>query len=307
MSALHALLFTRFNELRAVWKILLFLVLTGLLAVLIFLPLKVLGLGGEFAGRVVLALAALVASYLLTRFVNRKPFGAIGFQLHQAAFRDLGLGALLGLLMMAGIFLAMYAGGMVELFWRGLPAGTVAGLFLEGVLYFAVAALFEELLFRGYPFQTLIQGMTFLPAAVLVSVLFALAHWWNPGITAPALINICLAGLLFSFAYFVTRGLWLPFGIHLGWNFAQTVLFGYPTSGIHFERYELFRSMVGEPAWLTGGAFGPEAGVFATVALSACLWFVLKAPWLKAPAGITTLDSVEDLMPAVEAGEEGKG
>jgi membrane protease YdiL (CAAX protease family) len=248
----------------------------------------------------VILAAALVATFLLTRFVNRKPFSAVGFQLHHTSFRDLGIGVLLGFLMMAGIFLVLYFTGKTELFWKGMGPWGAALIAAEALLIFGVAALFEELVFRGYPFQTLMQGVTFLPAALLVSVLFALAHWNNPNATTLSLINICLAGLLFSFAYLVTRGLWLPFGIHLGWNFSQTVLFGFPTSGLHFERYELFTSVTGEPAWVTGGSFGPEGGVLATVALTACLWFVVKAPWLKAPAGITTLDSVEDLLPRID-------
>ena len=298
---LRDLLYTRTNDLRVVWRILLFLVIGLLLSVLFVLPLQAVGATTEFGARVLVLVAVLIASYLLTRFVNRKPLAAIGFQVHPASFRELGVGVLLGFLAMAGIFLVLYFAGKAELFWTGVSPAGASWVVAEAVVFFAAAALFEELLFRGYPFQTLMQGVTFLPAATLVSAAFALAHWFNPNATTLSLLNICLAGYLFSFAYLVTRGLWLPFGIHFGWNFSQSVLFGFPTSGLHFDRYELFRSVTGEPAWLTGGAFGPEGGILATAALAGLLWFVLKAGWLKAPPGIVTLDSVEDLLPRRDA------
>jgi|GEM_PF-7059575 len=58
------------------------------------------------------------------------------------------------------------------------------------------------------------------------------------------------------------------------------------------------------PDWITGGAFGPEGGVLATIALIAGTWYILKARWIKAAEGIITLDSVEDLFPQTPQSEE---
>ena len=93
-----------------------------------------------------------------------------------------------------------------------------------------------------------------------------------------------------------TRSLWLPFGLHWGWNFSLTTLFSLPTSGMGFPDRQLFMLEQSGPGWLTGGAFGPEGGALATVALVACPWHILKSKLYAAPEGIITLDSLEDLV-----------
>jgi membrane protease YdiL (CAAX protease family) len=110
------------------------------------------------------------------------------------------------------------------------------------------------------------------------------------------MVNIGCAGVLFSVAYMKTRSLWLPFGIHFAWNFSQTTIYGFPTSGLDPTLHSLIRLTQSGPAWIVGGGFGPEGGVLATLALILGAWYVLKAPYLRAPEGIVTLDSIEDLI-----------
>jgi hypothetical protein len=100
-----------------------------------------------------------------------------------------------------------------------------------------------------------------------------------------------------------TRSLWLPSALHVAWNFAQTGVYGFPTSGYAFADRTLL--LVGQtgPGWLTGGGFGPEGGILGTVALLAGNWYVLKSRLLTAPEGIITLDSLEDILP-MPSGEE---
>jgi len=231
------------------------------------------------------------------RLVNRKPVRAVGLWMHAGAVRDIAAGCLLGFLMMAGICVVSVTLGDVTLTRTGSDALAEAGSAVLAALMFASGALAEELLFRGYAFQTLMQAVTFLPATVLCSALFGLAHLRNPGVTAFGLANVVLAGFLFSFAYMKTRSLWLPAGIHFAWNFSQTALFGFPTSGLRDDAFPPFRADCTGRAWIGGGEFGPEGGVLATIALLACTWYILKAPYVKPAEGIVTLDSIEDLMP----------
>lgn len=263
----------------------------GLLAPLSLLPVSL-----SILENVVVLVAALGATLLLTRVVNRKPVAAVGLGFHHTTFRDLGAGSLLGFLMMTGIFLIELAVGYVTPVGRGLTAGEAAWVTAGGLLWWGTGAMGEEMLFRGYPFQTLIQAVTFLPATLLMAVVFAAAHMQNPGMTLLSVLNVALAGILFSIAYMKTRSLWLPFGIHWAWNFSQTTLYGFPTSGIARSTRALVISESTGPPWITGGPFGPEGGVLATVALLVCTWYVLKAGYLAAPEGIITLDSVEDLL-----------
>jgi hypothetical protein len=60
------------------------------------------------------------------------------------------------------------------------------------------------------------------------------------------------------------------------------------------------------PVWVGGGEFGPEGGVLATIALITCLWYILKAGFLRPPEGIVTLDSIEDLVPPDAEGGGGR-
>jgi hypothetical protein len=161
-----------------------------------------------------------------------------------------------------------------------------------------MAAFLEEVLFRGYMFQTLIQWITFLPATLVFSMLFAYSHFFNPHVTLLSLLNVTMAGIWLSIAYMKTRSLWLPFGLHLSWNFSQTSLYSFPTSGGSFEGEKLSDLIQTGPDWITGGAFGPEGGILTTIALIACTWYILKSKDLLAPEGIVTLDSVEDLLPS---------
>jgi hypothetical protein len=150
------------------------------------------------------------------------------------------------------------------------------------------------------------QGVTFLPAMVMMSGLFGLAHWNNPHATVLSTLNVFLAGVWLTFAYMNTRSLWLPTALHVAWNFAQTGVYGFATSGHSFSDRTLLHLQESGPAWITGGAFGPEGGILATIALIGGTWYVLKTRLLATPGGIVTLDSLEDVLPASPGeGEQG--
>jgi hypothetical protein len=289
-------LFDRHGDIRQGWRVAAFMCLVPLFVTGGILPLRLAGIESPMLEKLILLASALGATWTLTRSVNRKPVRAVGLWIHDRTLRELGAGCLLGFLMMAGITIVEVAMGYVIPSYSGLdPAGAIRVTVLS-VLWFAAGAMEEELLFRGYAFQTLIQAVTFLPATLLMALLFGLAHMQNPHVTLFSLCNIVLAGILFSFAYMKTRSLWLPFGVHFAWNFSQTTLFGLPTSGMLDDAHALFKTARSGPAWIGGGEFGPEGGVLATIALLASLWYILKAGFLAPPEGVVTLDSIEDLV-----------
>jgi membrane protease YdiL (CAAX protease family) len=142
--------------------------------------------------------------------------------------------------------------------WLGTIAVTTALLF--------PAAFVEELIFRGVPQVVLGEAFGRGTAIVVLSAVFALAHGLNPGITPLAVGNIALAGVLLGVSFYLPGGIWAATGVHLGWN-ATLAALAAPVSGLPFAMPWLdYRS--GEPAWLSGGGFGPEGGVLATVALA---------------------------------------
>ena len=98
------------------------------------------------------------------------------------------------------------------------------------------------------------------------AAIFALLHAFNPGFGLTALLGLFLAGLLFAQAYMVTRQLWLPIALHLSWNFAEGPLFGFPVSGMPGEGLLTVRPA--GPEVVTGGVFGPEAGLIVVVGIA---------------------------------------
>lgn len=145
------------------------------------------------------------------------------------------------------------------------------------VLILAPAALAEEIMFRGLPMLVVAAVLGRGRTILLLSVMFAVAHIKNPDVTAAGLGNIALAGIFLSLAFYSPGGMWTAFGAHLGWN-ATLAALAAPVSGLPFDiPYIDYRT--GNPAWLTGGAFGPEGGLLATVTLAATV--VLVTRWIR--------------------------
>jgi hypothetical protein len=134
------------------------------------------------------------------------------------------------------------------------------------ILVLAPAALSEEVLFRGVPLLLLASALGRGTAVVLVAVVFALAHLDNPNVTPLAIGNIALAGVFLGLAFYAPGGIWTAWGAHLGWN-AMLAALDAPVSGVPF-RIPLLDYEPGDPAWLTGGRFGPEGGLTSTLALT---------------------------------------
>ncbi|HUR95239.1 MAG TPA: type II CAAX endopeptidase family protein [Gemmatimonadales bacterium] len=148
------------------------------------------------------------------------------------------------------------------------------------VLILGPAALAEELMFRGLPLVVAAAVLGRGRAIVVFSVVFALAHILNPDVTGAAIGNIALAGIFLSLAFYSSGGMWTAFGAHLGWN-ATLAALAAPVSGLPFD-IPAIDYRTGSPVWLTGGAFGPEGGLLATLTLTATV--VLVAQWVRRDA-----------------------
>lgn len=134
---------------------------------------------------------------------------------------------------------------------------------LELVLVFVPAALHEELVFRGYAYQKL-RTWNRAGAVVLSACVFAALHGGNAGVTPLAMANLLLAGVLLALAYERTRHLWLPIGIHLGWNLVSGPILGYGVSG-YVAGATVFTVRAAGPELVTGGAFGIEGSLWIAV------------------------------------------
>jgi membrane protease YdiL (CAAX protease family) len=249
------------------------------------------GLGVQM---VFLLVAGVIASWVMMRWVERRPFGALGYAITPRTPRELLIGFAIGGGGLAVGVVVLVLGGMLS--YRpetGDALGYVSALLLP-VVTFGIAAAAEETLFRGYPFQVLVRGIGALPATVLASTGFALAHRNNPGVGTFALVNIFLAGILLSFAYLRTRSLWFATAVHLGWNWTMATLFDLPVSGLRLVDTPLYDASVRGPLWFTGGDFGPEGGVVATGAFVLMMLAVWRMPGLGEPGELRRLRPLVD-------------
>jgi membrane protease YdiL (CAAX protease family) len=136
------------------------------------------------------------------------------------------------------------------------------------------AALGEEFGFRGFPLRRLSDGFGVVPAMLLLAILFGLGHAKNPSATVFSTINVALAAIWLSFAFFSAGGMPLAWGAHFGWNAGLAILFDAPVSGYMFH-VPVVEYTPGTHAWVDGGAFGPEGGVVSTIALLAGTAYLL--------------------------------
>ena len=236
-------------------------------------PVLVISTLGTFA-------AAAVANTLALRIYERGNLSDIGLGWTAASRRNLSLGMLGGI----GAAITVIVLPLVlrvadfepvpneRLHWPSL-------LFVSILLLFG--AVGEEMLFRGYGFQVLVKGIGPFATILPVAVLFGLAHSQNLNFGPLALFNTILWGVVLGFAYLRSGDLWLPIGLHFGWNWSLPLL-GANLSGFTMDvtGYAMHWKTGGLKIWelLGGGSYGPEGGLLTTAVAIGLFFYVLKAP-----------------------------
>ena len=275
------------DYLRSGWRIGIFFLITAMCTTVITEPvvklLKMIpGLPMEVAGTFIFYLTTTLAVWLVLRFVDKRPFKSIGVTFASGWGKQLFQGFLFGSGMLTVIFVIEYSTGMVVIEFRGVNMVEGSIIFLNSILLYTFVGYGEEFLFRGYFYQTFIEGSSSLIATLTISLVFALAHSQNPNVSLFGLINVGLAGIWFSIAYLKTKALWLPIGLHISWNFFQGFVYSYPVSGTTSERVQIGTAIVNGPEWLTGGTFGPEGGALATLMLIIGTFLIYRWDWVSA-------------------------
>jgi membrane protease YdiL (CAAX protease family) len=227
------------------------------------------------AGAVGTFLAAAAANAITVRIFERGRLSDMGLGWDYRSLRNIGLGVSSGILA-AAVFLApalLFGAASVQPD-PDFPASFSAFIFLTCALLFG--AFGEEMLFRGYAFQTLIAGSGPFSALLPTSLLFAFAHAGNQGISWLGLINTFGFGLVLGYAYIRSRDLWLPIGIHFGWNWAL-VVFGLNVSGFKMGVTGFVVRWRVSDLW-SGGSYGPEASVLTCGIIVGLIVLLYRAP-----------------------------
>jgi hypothetical protein len=213
--------------------------------------------------------------------IERRTLSSTGYKLHDGWSRDFLFGWAVGALAIA-LAVAMAAGTMAFTA-RQITVAESARNFSILFVVFLIAAAFEEVLLRGFAFQTLIRDAGPVAAVLITSVAFAALHLANKGATTISTINTAIAGVWLGVAYLKTRSLWLATALHHSWNLVMVVVFGLPVSGIaDYKHMAMLDGKGGDPVWISGGDYGPEGGVAATLAIALCAVFIARSRWFKA-------------------------
>jgi membrane protease YdiL (CAAX protease family) len=246
-------------------------------------------------------MSAVFTNVLALRIYEGRKLSDIGFHWNPASRWNLAWGLAGG---MAGA-LVVLAGPLV-VGAASMHADASQGhwrtfVFITVILILGAAG--EEVLFRGYGFQVLLRSTGPFTTILPVGVLFGAMHTTNPHASNLGLVNTAGFGMLFGYAFWRSRDLWLPFGLHFGWNFTLP-FFGTSLSGVKMgvTGYEL-QWKAGE-LW-SGGDYGPEASIQTSVVLLALFLFLWKAPIR--PQSNLLLDEPADTSNALPRGRGADG
>ncbi len=271
------------GRLRAGWRLLLFVVFF-LMSVMVFDSVAFAFLR-QLAGASQMTVLAVVsvshlatvsaATWLMLHLIEHQPFQTVGLARSRKSLGEMALGMTGGIALVGTVTLMELAAGSIHFQSSGtsVASALVSLPVITGVMVIAVT--WEELAFRGYPFQRLVEGTNPVIAVSISSLIFGGLHVANPNATLLSTLNTMLAGVLLSIAYLKTRALWLPLGFHFSWNWTLAFV-GLPVSGMEVVKMPWQAVPSPDHIWLHGGGYGPEGGLAATVVLMAGNFYLIQ-------------------------------
>jgi uncharacterized protein len=289
---------------RAGWKVLIFFLLVALIVVCLH-PLSKLHakidpkvpmpagpvLFDEFAG----ALAVVIATAIMAKWIDRKPWGYFGMPFGNAFRANFWIGAAIGVGALALQLEIMHLAGWFDFGSVELRGGAILKYGAVWALMFFFTGITEEGVLRGYVQRVTTDGLSRLPgswgfwvSAMFFSLMFGAGHLGNPGENKFGIFMVFVDGITMCFSLWRTGDLWFAIGNHAAWDWGQSFLFGTPDSGVFFQ-HPLIHSSFHGPLRFTGGSDGPEGSVLVVLseALIALLIAVIyrrrKFPLIKDP------------------------
>ncbi|WP_143592163.1 CPBP family intramembrane glutamic endopeptidase [Tenacibaculum holothuriorum] len=272
------------NRFKAGWRIFFFLLIFWVFAASTFIIKPLLGdiTKKEFLENYsllivsILAIGSTIAVFLSRKFFDKKSFVSLGLSLKKQSFFDVIFGFLLSGAMAFLFCILLISFNLIEInginfslnnplelnaenwgnYIKTMSLITLLIVLVEHIL----VGYWEELVFRGYVFQNMIEGLGLKLSIIISCIIYGLIHALNPNAGIVSTLIIVLFGYLRIYGYLSTKMLWLSIGMHIGWNFFQGPIFGFAASG-HKKATLLDISINSNKDWLTGGEFGPEGSI----------------------------------------------
>lgn len=218
--------------------------------------------------------AVLIGTFWAFRTVSKKSIKDLGLHIRKDSIYQLVFGLIFGAVSISLVFVILNLTGHIKITISEFNFSTDL---LTGLVIFLLVGFSEEIFFRGYVMNALEQMQRPWVVILLSSFIFAIAHIANPNLSVLGILNICFVGVLFALMYVKTKSLWMPIGYHITWNYFQGNIWGLPVSGLDIKG--LFASEIIQEDILSGGAFGPEGGMIATMVIA--LGFFVLNSWSK--------------------------
>ena len=294
------------SRLRALWRLILqTIILIISVSILVTVMIRIFSIFSFVQSQIFNLLLTPVATligmtismWLAGRWLDRRPFADFGFHFNRRWWKNFTFGLVLGAGLMLVIFMVELAAGWVTIagfFFSGTEGVSFIPAICSSVVLFVCVGFYEEMWTRGYLLRNMAEGFNFksigpraalLLAYLISSSFFGLLHASNPNATAISTFLIGVAGLFLGLGFLLTGELAIPIGIHITWNFFEGNVFGFGVSGTTPPGTFIQINQTG-PTLLTGGAFGPEAGLIGLVALilgSIAIYLWVKADQKTAP------------------------
>ena len=214
--------------------------------------------------------------FFRVKVIERRSLSSIGLNKNNWLKKYL-LGFFIGLVMMSIIVLILLSFGYITIEKNPIQPVGVSAISSVLVILFGwiIQGATEEIVTRGWLLNVLSNKYNIGVGLLISSTLFGLMHLSNPNVNYIAVINIILVGLFYGFYVIKTNDLWAVCGMHTAWNFAQGNLFGFEVSGIDVSVGSLIDLNLVGSDFVTGGIFGPEAGIVATFILLVSIGILL--------------------------------
>jgi len=212
-------------------------------------------------------IGTLFAVFIFRKFVDKKSFKSLGFELTNYK-ADLLKGLVWGAALISIGFLALYSSGFISI----IETDFGAVQWLSYIAFFVIVAFNEEILVRGYVLSNLMASMNKYWALIVSALLFSVMHLGNDSTSLISTANIFIAGLMLGIYTIHKRNLWFPIAMHFTWNFFQGPVLGFEVSGTKME--SMINQQVSGNPLITGGDFGFEGSLLLTIMMIASTIYI---------------------------------
>ena len=210
--------------------------------------------------------------FLWVKFREKRAFSSLGF-FKEGWLKELGRGFLIGAVQFSLVVVLLLVTGTGSLKFGQVNLQSL--IFVLAIIpFWILQGGTEELVTRGWLFPAVSAKSNIFIGILISSALFGALHLFNPGVTVLSIVNIILDGIFACFLMLKYDNMWVLAGMHGAWNFVQGNIYGIQVSGQGASTSILNYSSQSSVDLLSGGAFGAEGSIFATIVLIGCIVYL---------------------------------